>query len=121
MDKGHFPNRNFAYRFAKRHNLALRATMEISKGRQILSVDDLVAWQKDTEAGLIDKEEFKDCFKDPSRVFNQDETSIQVGSDNGKVLAEKGTKFLYCVGGSSREHVCQLVAVVFLSGFFAKE
>ena len=105
VDKGHFPNRNFAYRFAKRHNLALRATMEISKGRQILSVDDLVAWQKDTEAGLIDKEEFKDCFKDPSRVFNQDETSIQVGSDNGKVLAEKGTKVLYRVGGSSREHV----------------
>ena len=105
VDKGHLPNRNFVYRFAKRHNIALRATMEISKGRQILSIDDLVAWQKDTEAGLIDKEEFKDCFKDSSRVFNQDETSIQVGSDNGKVLAEKGTKVLYRVGGSSREHV----------------
>ena len=81
----------------------------------------LMIWWLGKKTGLIDKAEFKDCFKDPSRVFNQDETSIQVGSDNGKVLAEKGTKFLYCVGGSSREHVCQLVAVVFLSGFSAKE
>ena len=40
---GHFPNRHFARNFAKRHNLTLRATMKISKGRQILSVDDLVA------------------------------------------------------------------------------
>ena len=104
-DKGHFPNRQFARNLAKRHNLTLRATMEISKGRQILSVDDLVAWQKDTEAGLLNMAEFKDCFRDGSRVFNQDETSIQVGSDNGKVLAEKGTKIIYRVGGSSREHV----------------
>ena len=69
-DKGHFPNRDFVRRLADRNNLTLRATMEISKGRQILGIDDLVAWQIDTEAGLINVEKFKDCFKDGSRIYN---------------------------------------------------
>ena len=104
-DNGHFPNRQFARKLAIRHNLTLRATMEISKGRQILSVNDLVAWQKDTQAGLIDNDVLCECFKDSNRVFNQDETSIQVGSGSQKVLAERGTEVLYNNGGSSREHV----------------
>ena len=54
--------------------------MEISKGRQILGIDDLVSWQKDTEAGLINLDAFKDCFKDGTRIYNQDETSVQVPS-----------------------------------------
>ena len=103
-DKGHFPHIGFARRLADRNNLTLRATMEISKGRQINGVDELVSWQMETEAGLVNLEKFKDCFKDGSRIFNQDETSIQVGS-SGKVLAERGTKVLYNVGGSSREHI----------------
>ena len=77
---GHFPNRDFARALADRHNLTLRATMEISKGRQILGIDDLVSWQKDTEAGLINLDAFKDCFKDGTRIYNQDETSVQVPS-----------------------------------------
>ena len=79
--------------------------MEISKGRQILGIDDLVSWQKDTEAGLINLDLFKDCFKDGTRIYNQDETSVQVGGSSGRILAERGTKVLYNVGGSSREHV----------------
>ena len=104
-ESGHFPNRDFARALADRHNLTLRATMEISKGRQILGIDDLVSWQEDTEAGLINLDEFKDCFKDGNRIYNQDETSVQVGGNSGKILAERGTKVLYNVGGSSREHV----------------
>ena len=104
-DNGHFPNRFFARKLAVRNNLTLRATMEISKGRQILSVDDLVAWQRDTEAGLVNNEVVADCFNDGARIFNQDETSVQVGSGSGKVLAEKGTKVLYNFSGSSRDHV----------------
>ena len=102
---GHYPNRFFTRRFAERYNLTLRATMEISKGRQILSLDDLVAWQKDTEAGLVNNEVVAECFNDAGRVFNQDETSVQVGTGSSKVLAVKGTKVLYNFSGSSREHV----------------
>ena len=100
-DNGHFPNRYFVRNLAARYNLTLRATMEISKGRQILSVDDLVAWQRDTEAGLVNNELVADCFNDGDRIFNQDETSVQVGNGSGKVLAEKGTKVLYNFSGSS--------------------
>ena len=105
LDNGHFPNVFFARRLAARNNLTLRATMEISKGRQILSVDDLVAWQRDTQAGLVNNELLAECFKNGCRVFNQDETSVQVGSGSEKVLAVKGTKVLYNFSGSSREHV----------------
>ena len=46
-----------------------------------------------------------ECFSDPSRLFNQDETSVQVGCGPSKVLAPTGTKVLYNFTGSSREHV----------------
>ena len=80
--------RFFARKLAVRNNLTLRATKEISKGR-ILSVDDLIAWQRDTEAGLVNNEVVADCFNDGARIFNQVSKLV---SGSGKVLAAKRNK-----------------------------
>ena len=78
--------------------------MEISKGRQILKPDDLDMWQKDTEAYLLSNPVLAECFQDPSRLFNQDETSIELGSSDRRVLAKKGTKVICHVSSGSKEH-----------------
>ena len=103
--QGHMPNTSWVRRFADRNNLTLRATMEISKGRQICSAADMDKWFKDIEELLLDDPNLAPCLEDPSRVFNQDETAVEIGSDSQRVLAEIGTKVLYHVSGGSREHI----------------
>ena len=45
------------------------------------------------------------AFQDPSRIFNMDETSVQIGSSGHRVLAEKNTKVLYSISSGSRDHI----------------
>ena len=86
------PNRSWVRRFAERHNLVLRfgmiqkninvnfrACSEISKGRQVIRPEDLAQWQQDTWAFLSSKLELKEALLDPDRVWNQDETAVELG------------------------------------------
>ena len=71
-DSNHMPNKMFVSRFVSKHGLTLRAALEISKGRQILTKFDLEKWQQETQEGLVNHPKFQDCFLDSSRIFNQD-------------------------------------------------
>ena len=53
-DQGQLPNMSWVRRFSERNNLTLRATMEISKGRQVCSANDLDRWFKDIGELLLD-------------------------------------------------------------------
>ena len=44
---GQLPPKSWVRRFAERHNLVLRATMGISKGRQVVTAEELGLWQGD--------------------------------------------------------------------------
>ena len=46
---GQLPNMSWVRRFARRHNLVLRRTAEISKGRQVVTPAELALWQKDLQ------------------------------------------------------------------------
>ena len=102
---GQWPDRSFVRRMVERNNLSLRRTGEISKGRQILTVSDLRSWQKDTQEFMSRTPELLAALQDPSRVFNMDETSVQIGSSGHRVLAEKNTKVLYSISSGSRDHI----------------
>jgi hypothetical protein len=58
------------------------------------------------------KPELLAALQDPSRVFNMDETSVQIGSSGHRVLAEKNTKVLYSISSGSRDHItaCYMVS-----------
>ena len=99
---GQLPNMFFVRRLADRNNLSLRRTAEISKGRQVLTEADLRLWQKDAVDYLWSKPELVEALQDPSRIFNQDETSVQIGSSSQRVLAERGTKVLFSISSGSR-------------------
>ena len=47
----------------------------------------------------------KEAMQDPSRIFNQDETAVEIGSSSQRVLAEVNTEILYSISGGSREHI----------------
>ena len=102
---GQLPNIDFCRRLALRHNLTLRRTSEITKGRQVLTKEDLQLWQMETENFLFANPDLRAAMLDPRRIFNQDETAIEVGASTQRVLADKDTKILYSVSGSSREHI----------------
>ena len=50
----------------------------IFSGRQVLTLADLNSWQADTELFMSKKPGLAPALKDPSRIFNMDETSVQV-------------------------------------------
>ena len=54
---------------------------------------------------LWSKPELAEAIQDPSRIFNQDETSAQIGSSCKRILAEVGTKVLMSISSGSREHI----------------
>ena len=95
-ETAHRPDRSWVRRYAARHNLVLRflwlkiknilhwiarATSEISKGRQVISPEDLERWQQDTWTYLSSKLELLEALQDPDRLWNQDETSVELGCE----------------------------------------
>ena len=107
-----YPEDTFARRFAERNNISLRSTMSLSAARDCLTVYDLDSWFKHIKERFVSPPEFSEVWENPQRIFNQDETALEFGSDHKKVLAPKGHKGpLYNTGGSSRSHVTLSVTV----------
>ena len=53
----------------------------------------------------------KSCFQDPARVWNTDETAIELGVSKKRVLAQRGVKVLYNVSSSTRDHITCVLTV----------
>ena len=99
------PNMSFVRRFAARNLLKMRVSSEISKGRQVLSRADIMLWQTDTEGFLFGRDDLREAMCDPRRVWNQDETAVELGSESQHVLAPVNSKVVYSVSSGSREHI----------------
>lgn len=107
-----YPEETFARRLAARNGISLRRTMSLSTARACLTVSDLDSWFSNIKERFVDPPEFSEVWKDPQRIFNQDETALEFGSEHQTVLAPKGHKGpLYNIGGSSRDHVTLSVTV----------
>ena len=104
-DNMHLPTEKYVRGFLKRHNLTYRSTMSIHKGRAIVDPSTVDSWFDLTKERLLNDPELAECWKDPRRIFNQDETSLCVGSEHEKVLAPVGYhRPVYNLGGDSRAH-----------------
>ena len=49
-------------------------------------MSDLRSWQRDTETFWSSKPELMTALKDPARVFNMDETSVEVNLNYGSFV-----------------------------------
>ena len=103
-------------RFAARNNLVLRKSSVISKGRAVVSKENLDLWFSDVGNFLTSKADLMVALKDPRRVFNQDETAVELGVGAQWVLVEKNTKQVYTVSSNTREHITAFYTVNTSSG-----
>ena len=74
------------------------------KGRAFVSHHDVSRWFTDVGKFIQSKSELQEAMKDPRRVFNQDETSIEHGMSDQYVITMKGDKQVYGVSSSNRDH-----------------
>ena len=56
-NSGQLPSRSWVQCFAERHNLVVCCTLGISKGRQVISPEELALWQQDTYTFFSSKPE----------------------------------------------------------------
>ena len=110
-DVGQLPTSIWIRRFAERHNLVGRATMPISKGRQVVTPEEIKLWQEDAITFFSSKPELMAALQDKRRVWNTDETSVELGVSKKRVLTQKGTKVLYNVTSSTRDHITAVLTV----------
>ena len=62
------PSKSWANRFCDRHNLSLRKSSVISKGRAVVSSSDLARWYQDINIFLGTRPDLKEAIEDPNRV-----------------------------------------------------
>ena len=57
-------------RFVKRNGLSVRKTIEIKRGRQICTEDELKSWFELTQVFFSSSPDLMSATQDPSRLFN---------------------------------------------------
>ena len=85
--------------------------MGISKGRQMVTKEELKLWQEDVWKFFSSKPELLCALQDNNRVWNLDEMSVELGVAKKHVLTEHGTKILYNVSSSTCDHITCVLTV----------
>ena len=104
--ESNYPDESFVRRLCKRNGLKLRATMELSTARAMLTVHDLDKWFGDVEEGFVKNPKFAECFSDPSRIYNVDETPITWGNQHQKVRSQSYGPKIFLPPSLSPSHGC---------------
>jgi hypothetical protein len=104
-DQQHLPSHSWVNRFCERNGLTLRKASVISKGRAVVSPAALGLWFSDIEKYIKDRPALVQAMQDPKRIFNYDETAMELGVGVQRVLAPVAKKQVYTVSSSTREHV----------------
>ncbi|XP_020295118.1 uncharacterized protein LOC109860446 [Pseudomyrmex gracilis] len=104
------PGKTWIRLFLARHpELRTRVSEGISKGRAIVTEESIRNWFKDLQQYLKDISA-EDILKDPTRIFNGDETAFGLCPSTGKVLGPKGWKNIYEVKmGNEKETITVLL------------
>ena len=85
-NQGQLPGQSWVSKFAKRHKLKICKCSILSKGRAIVSPQDVARMFADVGKFSDSKSELKEALKDPQYFFNQDETSIKHGMSDHMFL-----------------------------------
>ncbi|XP_039276762.1 tigger transposable element-derived protein 6-like isoform X2 [Nilaparvata lugens] len=106
------PGKKWIELFLNRHpNIVLRETEKLSKVRASVTEKDIRAWFAEVQDYVREKD-LCEVLKDPTQIFNLDETGFMLCPNTGKVLAAKGQKNIYEVhSGSGKENITVLTTV----------
>lgn len=107
--KDNVPGKDWLKGFFSRHpQLSLRTTLQLGKERAIISPEKIKNWFADLISYI--EEEVKDpgLLKDPSRLYNADESGFSFCCNTGKVVGYKGAPVVYNYGNSSKQQLTVL-------------
>ncbi|CAH2001405.1 unnamed protein product [Acanthoscelides obtectus] len=95
--------------FLKRHpNISKRTAEGVTSSSACISEQDIRNWFVNIY-DYLKQTNLEDVLKDPSRIFNADESGFEICPSTGKVFAAKGTRNVYSVErGSSKENISVL-------------
>lgn len=101
------PGRHWYENFRQRHpQITLRTPQQLTLTRAQVSEEDLRGWFKEVKEYLVQKSLFN---IHPSRVFNCDETNMQLIPKSEKILTQKGATTAYkVVDGCEKESITAL-------------
>lgn len=92
--------------FLRRHpELSLRTTLQLGKERAVISPEKVTRWFVDLQSYLETEVKDPDLMKDPSRIYNADESGFSLCPKGGKVLGSKGTSVVYNFSGSDKSQL----------------
>ncbi|KOB51941.1 Uncharacterized protein OBRU01_26840 [Operophtera brumata] len=102
------PGKKWFQSFLKRHpDLVLRTPENLSNARDNVTEANIRNWFTEIEQYLEDNN-LKDILKEPSRIFNADESAFFLSPKPGHVLTKKGQKHLYSTCGDDKENLTVL-------------
>ena len=109
------PGRHWFQGFMQRNpQLSVRIPERVSKARAAVTEESIRRWFNELNENLIN-ENLTEIFSDPSRVFNSDETNIQLCPKTGKVIGIRGWKNVYDVSSGPEKS-----SLTFLGTFNAR-
>lgn len=100
------PGEHWYKSFLLRHpDLSIRTAESVTKASSNISEKDIRSWFSTNEQYLKEKNWF-DVLKEPSRIFNADETCFLLCPKGDKVIAPKGSKNVYEVDvGAAKQNI----------------
>ena len=75
-------------------NLSIRTPERVSRARSRITKASIKEWFSNLDKNLTELNH-RDVLEDPTRIFNSDETCIQLCPKTGKVIGVKGWKNIY--------------------------
>ena len=102
--------------FMKRHHtLSLRTPERVSRARAEVTEQSIRTWFGDLITNVMELDAM-DIFDDPSRIFNSDETCVQLCPKSGKVIGIRGSKNVYEIAPGTEKSNLTFLATVSADG-----
>lgn len=111
--KNNLPGKDWFYAFLKRHpEITNRTPQKLGKERAKITWQKIVWWFQDFAKFLTENtKEGVDIMKDPSRIYNADESGFPQDPKSGRILAPKGSKNVYTTSSSEKSQITVLACM----------
>lgn len=103
------PGRKWYQAFLKRHpEVSERLSQNLTSSREAVTQDQICKWFSEIQR-YFEENNLEDILKDPTRIFNTDESAFFLNPNPGHVLVKKGDKNVYSISGNEKENLTVLM------------
>jgi len=106
------PGKDWYYAFMKRHpEISLRSPRQLGKERAVIRAENVEKWFREFEQYVETSTGDLDILKDPSRMYNADESGFSLCPKTGSVLGLRGVKSVYNLVASDKTQITVLAGM----------